>query len=268
MRAAIALREIRVLEDELVQPRAAEHPVVIQVDRVERVRAVAPVLGHAARRRRCRPASWCCGRSGPTGTAPAFRLRRHLAGEQVLAARRREHAVLAPGTGRASSPPASCPAGCARRRRSSAPCSGRSGRRTSRRTDSGGSPAWPTLFSFSVSRLRVHRLVAEAREPAAVRLVGAALGDDVHHAAVAAAVLGLVALGDEVELLDRLEREELQQAADGVVVVVAAVDLVVDVAAVAAGDLRRVLRALGRIASGSRGRRRGSSSRGSRTDGR
>ena len=89
--------------------------------------------------------------------------------------------------------------------------------------------------------------VAEEREPAAAVVVRAALGDDVHHAAVAAAVLGLVALGDEVELLDRLEREELQQAADRVVVVVAAVDLVVDVAAVAAADLRRELRALGRV---------------------
>src|SRR6476659_8067546 len=40
----------------------------------------------------------------------------------------------------------------------------------------------------------------------------------------------------------------LQQPADGVVVVVAAVDLVIDVASGAAVDLRRVLRALGRIA--------------------
>ena len=95
--------------------------------------------------------------------------------------------------------------------------------------------------------LRVHLRVAEQLEEAALQLVRAALGDDVHHAAVAAAVLGLVALRDEVELLDRLEREELQQAADGVVVVVAAVDLVVEVAAVAARDLRRVLRALGRV---------------------
>ena len=80
-----------------------------------------------------------------------------------------------------------------------------------------------------------------------VTVVRAALGDDVHHAAVAAAVLRLEALRHEVELLDRLERKRLQQAADGVVVVVAAVDLVVDVAAVAAVDLRRVLRALGRV---------------------
>ena len=95
-----------------------------------------------------------------------------------------------------------------------------------------------------------------------MEVVRAALGDDVHHAAVAAAVFGLVALRDEVELLDRLEREELEQAADGVVVVVAAVDLIVDVAAVAAADLRRVLRALGRIGveaeadAGNRERRR------------
>ena len=80
-----------------------------------------------------------------------------------------------------------------------------------------------------------------------MEVVRAALGDDVHHAAVAPAILGLVALRDEVKFLDRLEREELQEAADRVVVVVAAVDLVVDVAAVAAANLRRVLRALGRV---------------------
>src|SRR5204862_8154271 len=39
--------------------------------------------------------------------------------------------------------------------------------------------------------LRVHRLVADRGEPAAVRIVGAALGDAVRDAAVAAAVLGL-----------------------------------------------------------------------------
>ena len=95
------------------------------------------------------------------------------------------------------------------------------------------------LEFMSVSRIDVNQLPCE--------VVRAALGDDVHDAAVAAAVLGLVALRDEVELLNGLEREELQEAADGVVVVVAAVDLVVDVAAVAAANLRRVLRALGRI---------------------
>ena len=65
--------------------------------------------------------------------------------------------------------------------------------------------------------------------------------------AAAAAVFGVEALRQDVELLDRFEREELQQAADRVVVVVAAVDDVVDVAAVAAADLRAVLRALGQL---------------------
>ena len=96
-------------------------------------------------------------------------------------------------------------------------------------------------------RLGVHSRVAHQREPAPAHAVRAALGHDIHDAAVAAAVLGLVARGDEVELLNGLEREELQEAADGVVVVVAAVDLVVQVAAVAAANLRRVLRALRRI---------------------
>src|SRR5262245_64467639 len=77
---------------------------------------------------------------------------------------------------------------------------------------------------------RVHRLVAEELERAAVDVVGTALGDDRQDAAVAAAVLGLEALRLEVELLDRLERERLQLPADGVVVVVAAVDQIVDAA--------------------------------------
>ena len=94
---------------------------------------------------------------------------------------------------------------------------------------------------------RVEGPVAEERERAAAELVRPALGHDVHHAAVAPAVFRLVALRDEVELLNRFERELLQQPADGVVVVVAAVDLVVHVAPVAAADLRRELRALGRI---------------------
>ncbi len=80
-----------------------------------------------------------------------------------------------------------------------------------------------------------------------MHVVRAALGDDVHHAALAPAVLRLRARGDEGELLDGLEREELQEAADGVVVVVAAVDLVVHVPAVAAVDLRRELGALRRV---------------------
>ena len=57
------------------------------------------------------------------------------------------------------------------------------------------------LFGFG---LRIHAVVAVRSEKAAAQIVGAALGDDVHHPAVAAAVLGLVALGDEVEFLDRL----------------------------------------------------------------
>src|SRR6185312_12074968 len=92
--------------------------------------------------------------------------------------------------------------------------------------------------------LRVHVRVAEELEEAALQVIRAALGDDVHHAAVATAVLGLVALRDHVEFLDRLERKELEEPTDRVVVVVAAVDLVVQVAPVAARDLRRILRAL------------------------
>jgi len=50
-----------------------------------------------------------------------------------------------------------------------------------------------------------------------------------------------------VEFLDRFERKELEQAAGGVVAVVAAVDDVVDVPPVAAADLRTVLGALALI---------------------
>ena len=117
-------------------------------------------------------------------------------------------------------------------------------------------------------RRGVHAFVTEQLEEAAAQRVGAALGDDVHHAAVAAAVLGLGARGDEVELLDGFQGEELQQAADGVVVVVAAVDLVVDVAAVAAVDLRRVPGCSWSGRSGCRGRRRAAWRRGWRTGGR
>jgi len=93
-------------------------------------------------------------------------------------------------------------------------------------------------------RSRVQRVVAAEREPAPVQGVRAALGDDVEDRAVAAAVLRVEPLGDQLEFLNRLERKHLEQAADRVVVVVAAVDDVVDVAAVAAADLRGVLRAL------------------------
>src|SRR5205814_2739802 len=94
----------------------------------------------------------------------------------------------------------------------------------------------------------VHLRVSKQLKAAARPQVGAALGDDVHHPPVAAAVLRLVTRSDEVELLNRLEWKQLQQAADGIVVVVAAVNLIVQIATVAAGNLRRVLRALGRIA--------------------
>ena len=95
--------------------------------------------------------------------------------------------------------------------------------------------------------LRVQALVAEQLEGGAVELVRAALGDDLEGAAVRAAGVGAEALRLEVELADRVEREQLHQAADRVVVVVPAVDQVVDVAAAAAGDLRRELRRLGGV---------------------
>ncbi len=94
---------------------------------------------------------------------------------------------------------------------------------------------------------RVHRLVSKKLEDAALPGVRAAFRDDVHDATVAAAVFGFEPLSLEVELLNRFERELLQDAPDGVVVVVAAIDLIVDVAAIAAVNLRRVLRALGRV---------------------
>ena len=96
-------------------------------------------------------------------------------------------------------------------------------------------------------RFGVERSIAQELEGAAGPDVGAALGDHVHHAADASAVLGLVVRRLEIELLDRLEREQLQQTADGIVVVVTAVDQVVDVAPVAAVDLRRELGALGGV---------------------
>src|SRR5258708_34466332 len=81
-------------------------------------------------------------------------------------------------------------------------------------------------------RLRVHGLVAEQLEEAAGHVVRADLGDDVHHAAVAAAVLRLRPRGHEVELLNRLEREELEEAAARVVVGVPSVNLMCKVTAV------------------------------------
>ena len=116
-------------------------------------------------------------------------------------------------------------------------------------------------------RLRVHRRVAEERERAAPNVVGAALGYHVQHAG-AAAVLRVEALGQDAELLDSLERIELREAADGVVVVVSPVNHVVDVAAIAAADLRRILRGLASDRSGNRCRPRALWQPGSRTDGR
>ena len=87
----------------------------------------------------------------------------------------------------------------------------------------------------------LQRVVAQMAERRALQGVGAALGDHVQHAAARAAVLDRIAIV-EVELVDRLEREELRGAAAVVVVVLAAVDHGADVAAGAAGDLRRVLR--------------------------
>ena len=106
------------------------------------------------------------------------------------------------------------------------------------------STGWSRLLGL---RQRVQALVAEVLEDRALELVGAALGDDLEGAAVGAARVGAEALGLEVELADRVEREVLHQAADRVVVVVAAVDQVVDVAAAAARDLRGELRRLGRV---------------------
>jgi hypothetical protein len=96
-------------------------------------------------------------------------------------------------------------------------------------------------------RFGVERSIAQELEGAAGPDVGAALGDHVHHAADASSVLGLVVRRLEIELLDGLQREQLQQATDRIVVVVAAVDQVVDVATVAAVDLRRELSALGGV---------------------
>src|SRR4029453_9986950 len=61
----------------------------------------------------------------------------------------------------------------------------------------------------------VEAVVAQQREPASAHLVRAALGDDVDHSTARAPVFGVIALRDDVELLDRFERKELKQAANG-----------------------------------------------------
>ena len=86
--------EVGVLEDELVEPRAAEHPVVIHVDGVERIGADAPVLNH-----RLRPGAVRL-RVGVSSVADRQVLRRRdvgrpLGSDQVFADRRGEDAVLA-----------------------------------------------------------------------------------------------------------------------------------------------------------------------------
>ena len=137
-----------ILEDELVQLRPAEHPVVVHVDRIERVLARAPVARRRLRRGAVRL------RVGVAAVAHRqvlrrVQVRRCLAGDQVLAIRRREDAVMLREQARVSRPPGSCPAACARRRRSNAPGPARSDRRTIRRTGSGGSPAFDLVRSFS-----------------------------------------------------------------------------------------------------------------------
>ena len=224
------------LEDELVQLSTPDDPVVVHVKRIELVFAIAPVF----RYRLCVGAVYLRVRVAAVANREEL-LRRYLhrrfPREQGLAHRCRVDTVQV--------------------REQSARSDGL--RRVLLRPLRGGEEMRAILddrpthrsavlvaaivlllevSDFFPERLRVHTLVAEVHEAAAGEVVGTALGHDIHHATVAAAEFGLVTLRDEVELLDRLEREELQQAADGIVVVVAAVDLVIDVATVAARDLR------------------------------
>ena len=69
----------------------------------------------------------------------------------------------------------------------------------------------------------VEAVVAVEVERAAAEAVGARAGDDVDDAALRAAELGLVAGGDDLELLDRVLRVALERAAVERVVVVGAV---------------------------------------------
>ena len=198
------IREIRVLEDELVQTSAAKHHVVVEIDRVELVVAVAPVgldaavFGVVDLRVRVPPVAH-------RRKLILRQVRRNLSGEQVLAAGRREHAFQA-----------------------WVQSESRHGLfRVLLCSLDGGEEVRLVLHDWSAERpavliaavvllvdvaqlfgfgLRIQGVVAVRREPAAAEIIGAALGDDVHHPAVAAAVLGLVALGNEVELLDRLQR--------------------------------------------------------------
>ena len=125
-----------------------------------------------------------------------------------------------------------------RRWRRSGPGHARSVRRAWRRTGRGCTPACrrPTAAR---SPSRRHRSSSRVVVEAARQLVGAGLGHHRQHAAARTTVLGLVLAGLDVELLDRIEVEVLQRAADGVVGVVAAVDGEVEVATVAAVEQRR-----------------------------
>jgi hypothetical protein len=241
------------LEDELVQLRAAEHPVVVRIDGVELVGARRP--------RRVRGAE-----AGPTRrriavmavthreVMAAAQIRADLAREQVLAYRNWKHTVFG----------------------------GKQAQRVDRllrvllrafkrgkvknlvvrdRSTDTAAVLVTTVFLFVGAaccssraqtcgtrqgfrhRARVQPRIAQERDGAAVHVVGAALRDDIQHRG-AAAVLRVETLGVQVELLNSLEGIKLREAADGIVVVVAAVNHVVDVPSVAAADLRRVFRRL------------------------
>jgi hypothetical protein len=97
-------------------------------------------------------------------------------------------------------------------------------------------------------RSRVQRIVSKECERAAGQPVRSTFRDDVHDASARTAVPGAVTHDRKPELLNGVEREHLQLTAHRVVVVVAAVHEVVDVASRAAKHLRRILRPLGRIA--------------------
>ena len=73
-------------------------------------------------------------------------------------------------------------------------------------------------------RRRLQRLVAREDRGGAVPVVGARLGDHVHHRRARAAERGRILVGGDLEFLHRVFRNVVQHAADGVVIVVGAVD--------------------------------------------
>ena len=236
--------ERRDLEDQRVQLRAAEQPAVVGVERVERVGARRPA---GMRRERPRAARR---RAAVVAIAnrhivPAAQIGGHLAGEEVLAHGNREHAVLRRKEPQRIDGLLSVLLRALERPEVEHAVLG------DRTADAAAVLVAAIVLLRHVAQrlalgLGVHRRVAEQRERAAADVVGAALGHHVHDGA-AAAVLRVEALRHHVELLNRLERIHLRETADGVVVVVAAVDDVIDVAAVAAADLRHVFRRLRRI---------------------